>query len=397
MAGGGEGVWLVGAVAHPVPPVPSDATCGWVLERMSRSDAPQLACVVADGRPVGLVDRTRYLSTMAQRYCVEIYARRPIAALMDRDFRAFDARSAVDALDLAAFAGESAATGFAVTREGRYAGVALMLDLAKLVARRLRGQNERLVEARQELFRANEAKSDFLASISHELRTPLNAIIGFSEAMHVGLFGRIEQPRYREYVGDIRSSADHLLSLINDLLDFRQAESGHLELVEEPLDVADALGGAVRILANAAMAGGISLTWRTEEGLPLLLADARRLRQILLNLLSNAIKFTPPGGHVAVEAGRGPDRSLWIAVRDDGVGIAPEELPRVLSPFGRAQTSYVKGKEGTGLGLPLARLFAELHDGALRVESAVGVGTAVTVAFPPARSASAPRPAAAVA
>lgn len=387
--------WLIGSLARGIEPIEPTATCASVLDKLSRRDAPQLAAVVEAERPIGLVDRLRFLSTMAQPYCIELYAKRPIAAFMERDFRTLEADAPVDILDPAEAAGDTLPTGFAVTRDGRYVGIGFMIDLAKRVTERLQRRNEQLVRARQELYRANEARSDFLASVSHELRTPLNAIIGFSEAMHAGLFGPIQQPRYREYVVDIRSSADHLLSLINDLLDFRQAESGHLALAEEPLDIEAAIEAAMRVVSPAAATAGVSLRRRIDDGLPALYGDPKRVRQILLNLLSNAVKFTPSGGSVSIEAGLKDDLAVRLAVRDDGIGIAPGEIAKVLSPFGRAETSYVRSKEGTGLGLPLSKLIAERHGGTLRIESRVGAGTTVWVEFPPWRSTATPGAAAA--
>ncbi|GAB4360157.1 MAG: hypothetical protein Kow00114_13580 [Kiloniellaceae bacterium] len=232
---------------------------------------------------------------------------------------------------------------------------------------------------------SSQAKSQFLATMSHELRTPLNAIIGFSEIMMTQSLGTLGNARYLEYAGDIHSSGNHLLSLINDVLDFSKAEAGRLELQTEPLDAAAVLRDCVRLVALDAREAGIELSAALPEGLPPLRADRRRLKQIALNLLSNAIKFTPAGGRVRVSLDRDAG-GIVMTFADTGVGMSPEQIPVALEAFGQVDSRLSRKYEGTGLGLPLSRHLAESHGGSLTIESALGEGTTVTVRLPAERA-----------
>jgi signal transduction histidine kinase len=231
---------------------------------------------------------------------------------------------------------------------------------------------------------ANRAKSHFLANMSHELRTPLNAIIGFSEIMQGGLFGPIGNERYVGYLADIHRSGAHLLALIGEVLDVARIEAGKLEIRDEPVDTLEAVGEALRLIAPQAEAGGVTLIGPppSQERVSVR-SDAVRLRQILLNLLSNAVKFTPEGGSVAVEMEY--DDGLHIRVRDTGIGIAAEDIPKVLTPFGQVEGAFARKYQGAGLGLSLTRMLVELHGGRLQLSSELDAGTEVTVTFPPER------------
>ena len=231
---------------------------------------------------------------------------------------------------------------------------------------------------------ANEIKARFLASMSHELRTPLNAIIGFADFLLMEAFGPIGNPRYREYVHDIRESGTLLLSLINDILDLSRLDAGEMALTEETLDITDLIAEALRMVRPQAQQAGIVLANAADTALPLLRADRRRVLQVLLNLLSNAIKFTPASGSVKVEA-RFDGAELAVAVADTGIGIAPEDIPRALERFGQVDSRLSRKYQGAGLGLPLARQLMALHGGHLRLESVLDRGTTVTVTFPATR------------
>ena len=243
-------------------------------------------------------------------------------------------------------------------------------------------------EARQRQLaeQANRAKSAFLANMSHELRTPLNAIIGFSELMRSETFGPIGNSRYRQYLNDIHHSGTHLLSVINTVLDISKVESGEVEIEETDVDVVEVLSEAVRMVAERAEKKGIELVTEVESPLPNLCADARVLRQIVLNLLTNAVKFTKPGGRVTVWAGTDQIDRIVIEVRDNGIGIAPSDLIRVMQPFVQVDGLLDRKYEGTGLGLPLAKAFAEAHGGHLSLRSVLGQGTVATVVFPCGRT-----------
>ena len=252
-------------------------------------------------------------------------------------------------------------------------------DLTKLA--QAHGAERRRAES------ASEAKSRFLANMSHELRTPLNAIIGFSEMMRTEALGPVGSPRYRAYADDINRSGMHLLGLINDLLDLSKIEAGKMELVEDMVDIPCLVDDCLLLVRDVARRGKVELVSELPPGLPMLYADERKLKQVLLNLLSNAVKFTPEGGKVAVTAEISSERSLAIAIADTGIGIAPEHLAAVLEPFG--QVRHAQGDlaepHGTGLGLPLSKALAELHGGKLEIESALGRGTTIRLCLPPER------------
>jgi signal transduction histidine kinase len=230
---------------------------------------------------------------------------------------------------------------------------------------------------------ANHAKSAFLASMSHELRTPLNAVIGFSETMMMEVFGPLTG-KYRDYAQDIHSSGAHLLSLINDVLDLSRLDAGQGELHEEDFDVEQLIAESLRMVTGQAAKARIQLSTDIAADLPLLHADKRRIKQILINLVSNALKFTPANGRVRVRA-HTAHGALVLAVVDSGIGIAAEDIPKALARFGQVDSSLSRKYEGTGLGLPLSKQFAELHGGSLILESRVHEGTTVTVTLPAVR------------
>ncbi len=237
---------------------------------------------------------------------------------------------------------------------------------------------------------ASRAKSEFLAHMSHELRTPLNAILGFSQLMEQEIKGPLGAPEYRSYVRDIYESGDHLLSLINDILDVSKLEAGRYELKEEPVDVAEVIERALMLVRARADEAGINLSAELSAGEAMLTADRRMILQILANLLSNAVKFAPTEARVLVQTSIDASGSYLIEVSDTGPGMSEGEIIVALTPFGRASNLNSRPKEGTGLGLPLAQSFARLHGGDLSIESKVGRGTRVSVRFP--RDRVTPRP-----
>jgi two-component system cell cycle sensor histidine kinase PleC len=231
---------------------------------------------------------------------------------------------------------------------------------------------------------ANRAKSEFLANMSHELRTPLNAINGFSEIMVGEMFGPLGDPRYRTYAQDILGSGQHLLALINDVLDMSKIEAGKMNLRFEPLRLEDLAEDAVRLIRNRAETAGLAVTIDVPS-LPEIEGDYRALKQVLLNLLSNAVKFTPRGGRILLSAEGRPDtlgERVRVSVRDTGIGIAPEDLARLAQPFEQIESQHAKTQQGTGLGLALCKSLVEMHGGALELESRKGLGTTVSFLLP---------------
>lgn len=241
---------------------------------------------------------------------------------------------------------------------------------------------EELRRARDAAERAYAAKSQFLANMSHELRTPLNAIIGFSEIMEKQIFGTLGNEKYLEYATGIRESGAHLLDLIGDILDMSKIEAGKYELDFESLDLADIIRRAVSMVESRAKQKNIALDINDEACANLeIVADRRGLIQILLNLLSNAIKFTGEGGKVSLSCIRQKNH-FTLGITDTGIGIPPNKLASVLRPFEQVSSHYTRDHEGTGLGLSITKELIEIHGGKLSIDSAVGVGTTVTVRLP---------------
>ena len=240
-------------------------------------------------------------------------------------------------------------------------------------------------EARRRSEEANLAKSRFLATMSHELRTPLNAILGFSEVMKSELFGPHVVPSYKDYAADIHSSGEHLLGLINEILDLSRVEAGRYELREEPVALAHIVEDCAHLLALRAQKRKVTVEQFIDADLPRIWADERALRQITLNLLTNAIKFTPQGGQVTIKVGWTASGGQYVSIRDTGPGIPAEEIPVVLSSFGRGTMAQKNADEGSGLGLPIVKGLVELHGGVFNLKSQVRVGTEVIFILPPQR------------
>jgi signal transduction histidine kinase len=238
-----------------------------------------------------------------------------------------------------------------------------------------------LIAAKEMAEAASRAKSDFLANMSHELRTPLNAIIGFASIMRDGRFGPLEK-RYAEYAAMITDSGSHLLAIINDILDLAKAEANQLVLDEEEIELADTVMLSMSILQDMSKRAGVVCATDIQNDLPILLADAAKIRQIVINLLGNAIKFTNPGGTVRVIVRREADGAIAISVRDTGIGIPQEKIDLVLTPFGQVESVLARRHNGAGLGLPITKRLVELHGGTLTLESELGVGTTVTIRLP---------------
>jgi signal transduction histidine kinase len=255
-------------------------------------------------------------------------------------------------------------------------GIVLDVTAQKLVESELR-------TVRSEAELTSRVKAEFLANVSHELRTPLNAIIGFSEVISGETFGPVGVDKYVEYARDIHESADHLLAVVNDILDLSKIEAGRATLVLEDADAAELVDSCLRLIHGRAADARLQLRRLVEDSLPRLLVDPLKIKQILINLLSNAVKFTRSGGTVTLRASSTPEGGVAFAVSDTGIGIAEKDLSKAIETYGQVEPSDGVRVEGTGLGLPLAKALTELHGGELKIESSAGKGTTVMAILPP--------------
>jgi len=266
-----------------------------------------------------------------------------------------------------------------------YRGAGTNVTLKVEAEQRAAKAQEEMRIAKEQAEFSNRTKSEFLANMSHELRTPLNAIIGFSGAMQERIFGPLGNDKYGEYVSNIQDSGEHLLQLINDILDVSVVEAGELELNIDQLDVSQVIETVMGMAKQRAKQEKVKLIHGVHNALPNLLADQRRITQILLNLITNAIKFTPEGGEVTVTASMAEDGALAFVITDTGIGMSKSEITKAMKPFGRSENSQVQAIEGTGLGLPLSISLVEAHGGTLDIKSIPKKGTTVTVQFPKER------------
>jgi two-component system cell cycle sensor histidine kinase PleC len=378
----------VGAIAELIPPMSRDATCGAAFERF-REDPDLVALPIVDGvRPIGLINRHDIMMLWSSQFGRSLFTQKSVMRIMDAAPLVVDADLHIDELQSLIVDEKPSALmrGFILARDGHYAGIGSALALLRFNVQRTERRNRELDRAREAAEQASRSKTAFLANMSHELRTPLNAIIGFSELIQQQVYGPLRPARYVDYIGDIHASGNHLLMIINDILDMAKIEAGRMELHEEEVDLEAVMRSVLRFFAARAEQDGLVLRLVCDTGLPRLLADQRAIRQILLNLLSNAIKFTSGGGVIIVRAGRLTSGEIELAVADSGIGIDPEHIEAVLAPFGQIAHEHNRSHDGTGLGLPLVRAFAELHGASFSIDSAVGRGTTVMVRFPAHRA-----------
>ena len=361
-------------------------------------NAPIVASSIIIGLSLG--GFAGHVSTLAATWATNILSTGlRIAAILGAHFAAMAALTVVP-VGKAISSGHSSISPMTVSLLVMAAGAFIVGQafILVMVDRHLKGKSERdaaqmrayiaeleqtkanLEKASASAEAANKSKSAFLASISHELRTPLNAILGFTETMLTEVFGPIGTPRYKDYLENVHDSGKHLLELINDILDIARFDAGHAELDETVFNPVSKIHDVMRMMSAQAQKARVTLVADVPAVLPLVNGDRRRVRQILLNLISNALKFTEAGGTVTVRAW--VDDGLKIQVSDTGIGMAPQDFSKALEPFGQVDSSLARKYEGTGLGLPLTRQMVELHGGTLALESAVGVGTTVTVTLP---------------
>ena len=366
--------------------LPPSATCGDAYALLAADlELPGLA-IIDDDRIVGSIDRHSLLTTFARPVVRDVYERRPVALLMDRAPLIVGPETSLSELSERIGRDKPSAlmSGFIIAERGRFIGVGSVLDILRLQVAEGRQRGLDLEAARAEAVRADAAKSQFLANMSHELRTPLNAVIGFADIIQSEMFGTgpAAWTRYKDYAGDIGTSGRFLLDVINDILDLTKASAGKAELREDRMSITSLLIAVERFFRERARDAGLALDMQTPCQDIELWADETKLKQVLINLVSNAIKFTPSGGRVSVSVTLQADGQLGLTVADSGIGIAADDLDRIFEPFTQVDSSLSRRHAGTGLGLPLARSFVELHGGTIAIASRPNAGTSATVRLP---------------
>jgi two-component system cell cycle sensor histidine kinase PleC len=369
-----------------VAPLRPNATCGEAFRIFTTDPNLVALAVVEEGRPLGMVSRNQLIAALSDRFAPACGEGEKVTRLMDPDPLTVEATMDFNHLVALLDDGRPDAllAGFIVTHGGIYVGVGSARSVLQAGARRLAAHGREIERTRMEATESNKSKAQFLAAVSHELRTPLNAIIGFSQIIAQGTFGPEEFERYRSYAQDIQSSGEHLLEVINDILDLSRVEAGKLVLREESIGVVELVESTLRLVRQRATEGRLTLETDIPDCCCQMRGDKRLLRQLLLNLVANAVKFTPAGGKIMVRSAIKGDDLLFV-VADTGIGIAKEDIPKAMTPFGQVDSRLARRYDGTGLGLPLAKAMAEAHGGSLEIESTLGIGTTVTVRLPRAR------------
>ena len=380
--------WCAEQLITPLPSVTPHTLCKTVFDLMiDYPDAPSFA-VIEDKRPVALLTRQDILVILSKPLARAAYEKRSVARLLLSPF--ITANPLVIEGDIAIEHLKETITlsypravidGVIITRGGEYLGIGSGINLLGLSLEQARNQIAALNESQIAAQQASRAKSTFLATISHELRTPLNAVIGFSEVLQQQYFGKLND-KQTEYISDILSSGQHLLELINDILDLSKAESGKLDLVEEEVDFNALTVQSIRMLSTRIESKDIAVTSNLPCRALRVAGDRQKLKQVLINLLTNAVKFTQAGGAIGVSAIVEADGTPALIVADTGMGIAQDSIEKMLMPFERAQTTATLAQEGTGIGLPISKAIVEQHGGTLSLHSELGRGTTVIVRLP---------------
>lgn len=374
------------SLAEPAIPMDADKPCADIYDRFT-DDRDLLTIPIVEGtRPVGLVNRHEFIQAMAHQFGRALYDRQPISTMMDTTPLIVEATTPVETLNRLIVDEKPSALlkGFLVIRNGHYLGIGTALSLLQLTNTLMYARARELEEARRAAEQASASKSRFLATMSHELRTPLNAVMGFSELIEQEAYGPVGDPQYIEYASLIRTSGEHLLTIIEDVLDMSRIEAGKLKLYEEEFAPEDVARRCVSLIGPIAKAGGVSVGFECPDNLPRLVGDHNKLQQVTFNLLTNAVKFTPAGGTVRLRMNETAD-AFVIAVVETGIGIDAADIPRIVQPFVQAESGHQRKHGGTGLGLPLSKSLVELHGGSLEISSTKGVGTTVSVLLPASR------------
>jgi PAS domain S-box-containing protein len=383
------------ATSEPEPSADPDDALRQAHERLLRVIDAIPVMICATGRDGRFVFVNRHFAAFFGMASGRLLGKRPIEASDTRFAQRLAER------DARLLAGEILPTAFEediVDREGEprvllttksafpgsAADEAMVVTVSLDITARKNAELD-VIAAKEQAEIANRSKTEFLANMSHELRTPLNAIIGFSQVMAGEMLGPIATQKYVGYAHDIVASAEHLLGIINDILDVSKLEAGKLDLVEESIELPKTIADLLQLVEAKARAGDVRIVQRCERDVPRLRADVRKVKQILLNLVTNAIKFSHAGGEVEIVA-RQQEGAISVAVVDHGIGMDATEVELAVTRFGQVASAWSRRHAGTGLGLPLAMGLAELHGATLRVRSGKGAGTTVTVTFPRERS-----------
>ena len=336
--------------------------------------------VAANERAAALFGRT---SADPRRPLTELFAPESESAVRDYFERIAQGSTTLDnVLDVQARVGEDGSVAVAM-RLARIGADRICAVFRDATARKQ--SDEELRNAKREAIRASTTKAEFLAKISHEIRTPLNAMTGFAEVIMAERFGPIGNERYREYLKDIHGAGTHLVAMLNDLLDLSRIETGQTELAFANVNLNELTQQCVGIMQPQANKARIIIRTALTPALPLVVADERSLRQIVLNLLSNSIRFTGPGGQVIVSTVFSDSREAVLRVRDTGVGMSEKDIEAALEPFRQTATSGSWGSGGSGFGLPLTKALAEANRANFSIKSAPNAGTLAEISFPPSR------------
>lgn len=367
--------------------VSPDMPCAAVYDRFAADPGlPAIAVIDADGAPTGLVHRHAFMLALADVYGRPLFERKPVARLMDRKPTMVDLHVDLAALSSQTLEGadDPMTASFIVTESGRYFGIGSFNGLLRIVTDHLRTQMLETESAKREAEQAAHGKSRFLANMTHELRTPLNGVIGFGQLLESEAHGPLGSPEYKLYAKDIVDSGQHLVAIINDILDLAKIEAGRIELHERFIDLRELTGRSLRMVATLAQQKQIRLRSAPANAYWTVRADERRLQQALVNLLSNAIKFTPKGGEVGIDIGANAGW-LWIEVWDEGCGISADDLKRLFKPFEQVNSALNGQLKGTGLGLTITRALMQAHGGEVELKSEIDKGTRATLLLPRSR------------
>lgn len=378
---------FIEALATTAPSVGPAVSCAEVYDIFS-CNPDLLAIAVVDGEtPIGLVSRNDLTLKLADRFGRPLYGNRPITRLMDPAPLIVEANHSLDFLSRFILDERPSALmqGFIVIKDGKYLGIGTALSMLQASMVRSKQHSEELERARIAAETANRTKSVFLANMSHELRTPLNAIIGFTDFMGSEALGRIDPPQYADYIKDVNESGKHLLNVINAILDMSKVEANRLDLLEDYVDPGQVVSLVCRMMESAAKKKDLKILVECSDTLPDIYVDGQILRQILLNLLSNAVKFSRESTDIRVRVHMLEDGSMRFSVIDKGIGISPEDMKKVMEPFGQVDGHLSRQVEGTGLGLPLCKALTEAHGGILELTSKLGRGTQADIILPPSR------------